>query len=304
METQKNIALLIDAENISYKYIDTIFDELKEYGNVTIRKLYGDLSKEQTKPWIEPVQKYAIIPVQQYQNSVGKNSSDMALVIDAMDILYNNPVDVFCIASSDSDFTRLASRIRQEGKMVFGMGESKASQPLVNAFDKFQYLNVIDVGDSDTQTVFDSEITPIEEIKNEIIVLLESADGFVENLGSIKEKLQKKYPDFDSRNYGCSKFSKFMDLFSKEIEVVTQNDNCTKSAKLKTSKTRETIEAFVIDIIRNSKKKRLNIGEVNKKVTEKYPEFNPKDYGYKQVKLFFTNIKGVKIKDTNDLVVE
>ena len=304
MEIQKNIALLIDAENISYKYIDTIFDELKEYGNVTIRKLYGDLSKEQTKPWVEPVQKYAIIPVQQYQNSVGKNSSDMALVIDAMDILYNNPVDIFCIASSDSDFTRLASRIRQEGKMVIGMGESKASQPLVNAFDKFQYLNVIDVDDSNTQVILDNEITPIEEIKNEIIVLLESADGFVENLGSIKEKLQKKYPDFDSRNYGCSKFSKFMELFSKEIEVVTQNDNCTKSAKLKNSKTREKIETFVIDTIRNSKKKRLNIGEVNKKVTEKYPEFNPKDYGYKQVKLFFTNIKGVKIKDTNDLVVE
>lgn len=304
MEAQKNIALLIDAENISYKYIDTIFDELKEYGNVTIRKLYGDLSKEHTKPWIEPVQKYAIIPVQQYQNSVGKNSSDMALVIDAMDILYINPVDIFCIASSDSDFTRLASRIRQEGKMVFGMGESKASQPFVNAFDKFQYLNVIDVDDSDSHTILDNEITPIEEIKNEIIILLESADGFVENLGSIKEKLQKKYPDFDSRNYGCSKFSKFMDLFSKEIEVVTQNDNCTKSAKLKNSKTRETIEAFVIDTIRNSRKKRLNIGEVNKKVTEKYPEFNPKDYGYKQVKLFFTNIKGVKIKDTNDLIVE
>ena len=158
MESQKNIALLIDAENISYKYIDTIFDELKEYGNVTIRKLYGDLSKEQTKPWVEPVQKYAIIPVQQYQNSVGKNSSDMALVIDAMDILYNNPVDIFCIASSDSDFTRLASRIRQEGKMVIGMGESKASQPLVNAFDKFQYLNVIDIDDSDTQVILDNEI--------------------------------------------------------------------------------------------------------------------------------------------------
>lgn len=304
MESQKNIALLIDAENISYKYIDTIFDELKEYGNVTIRKLYGDLSKEQTKPWVEPVQKYAIIPVQQYQNSVGKNSSDMALVIDAMDILYNNPVDIFCIASSDSDFTRLASRIRQEGKMVIGMGESKASQPLVNAFDKFQYLNVIDIDDSDTQVILDNEITPIEEIKNEIITLLELEDGFVENVGVIKEKLQKKYPDFDSRNYGCSKFSKFMELFSEEIEVFTQKDKRTKAAKLKNSKTRETIEAFVIDAIRNSKKKRLNIGEVNKKVMEKYPEFNPKDYGYKQVKLFFTNIKGVKIKNTNDLVIE
>ena len=188
--------------------------------------------------------------------------------------------------------------------MVFGMGESKASQPLVNAFDKFQYLNVIDIDDSDTQVFLDNEITPIEEIKNEIITLLELEDGFVENVGVIKEKLQKKYPDFDSRNYGCSKFSKFIELFSEEIEVFTQKDKRTKAAKLKNSKTRETIEAFVIDTIRNSKKKRLNIGEVNKKVMEKYPEFNPKDYGYKQVKLFFTNIKGIKIKDTNDLVVE
>lgn len=304
MGPQKNIALLIDAENISYKYIDTIFDELKEYGNVTIRKVYGDLSKEQTKPWVAPIQKYAIIPVQQYQNSVGKNSSDMALVIDAMDVLYNNPVDIFCLASSDSDFTRLASRIRQEGKMVIGMGESKASQPFVNAFDKFQYLNVIDTDDSDTHTVLDNEITPIDEIKNEIMIFLESEDGFVENIGAIKEKLQKKYPDFDSRNYGCSKFSKFLESFSEELEVITQSDNCTRSAKLKNSKTRENIEAFVIEIIRNSKKKGLNIGEVNKKVMEKYPKFNPKDYGYKQVKLFFTNIKGVKIKDTHNLVVE
>lgn len=301
MDNQKNIALLIDAENISYKYVDTIFDELKEWGKVTVRKLYGDLSTEKTSSWIAPVQKYAIIPVQQYQNSTGKNSSDIALVIDAMDILYNNPVDIFCIASSDSDFTRLASRIRQEGKTVIGMGESKASQPFVNAFDKFQYLDVID--ESTDESIIDNEITPVEDIKKEIIAVLEAKDGFTENLGVIKEKLQKKYPDFDSRNYGCSKFSKFMELFSDVFELTVGKDNCTIKVKHKSSKKREEIERFVIDIISNSKKKCINIGELNQKVKEKYPQFNPKDYGYKQVNLFFTNIKGIKIKNKNNLTV-
>lgn len=300
MENQKRIALLIDAENISYKYIDTIFDELKEMGSVTIRKVYGDLSNESTKPWVNPIQKYAITPVQQYQNSRGKNSSDMALVIDAMDILYNNPVEIFCIASSDSDFTRLASRIRQEGKMVVGMGESKASQPFVNAFDKFQYLDLLD--EDSTEVSAEKEITPISEIKNEVMAFLESNDGYIENLAQVKDNLQKKFPDFDSRNYGCSKFSKFVAQLSDEIELAMNKRTIT--VKVKGSKTRGEIEKFVIDTIMSSKKKQLNIGEVNKKVKEKYPTFTPKDFGYKQVKLFFTNIKGVKVKDTNDLIVE
>ena len=300
MENQNRIALLIDAENISYKYIDTIFDELKEIGSVTIRKVYGDLSKEGTKPWVNPIQKYAITPVQQYQNSRGKNSSDMALVIDAMDILYNNPVEIFCVASSDSDFTRLASRIRQEGKMVIGMGESKSSQPFVNAFDKFQYLDLLD--EECAEVSAEKEITPISEIKNEVMAFLESNDGYVENLAKVKDNLQKKFPDFDSRNYGCSKFSKFVAQLSDEIELAMNKRTIT--VKVKGSKTREEIEKIVIDTIMSSKKKQLNIGEVNKKVKEKYPTFTPKDYGYKQVKLFFTNIKGVKVKDTNDLIVE
>ena len=300
MENQNRIALLIDAENISYKYIDTIFDELKEIGSVTIRKVYGDLSKEGTKPWVNPIQKYAITPVQQYQNTKGKNSSDMALVIDAMDILYNNPVEVFCIASSDSDFTRLASRIRQEGKMVIGMGESKSSQPFVNAFDKFQYLDLID--EENAEAGSEKEITPINEIKNEVMAFLESNDGYVENLSLVKNNIQKKFPDFDSRNYGCSKFSKFIAQLSDEIEVIINNN--INLVRLKNSKTRKNVEKFVIDTILSSKKKSLNIGEVNKKVKERYPDFTPKDYGYKQVKLFFTNINGVKLVDTNNLVVE
>ncbi|MBR2876818.1 MAG: NYN domain-containing protein [Clostridia bacterium] len=288
------IALLIDAENISYKYIETIFDELKTRGNVTIRRIYTDVSKEQAKPWVDVINKYAIIPVQQFRNTVGKNSSDMALVIDAMDILYKDPVDIFCIASSDSDFARLASRLRQSGKQVIGMGESKAPRSLVNSCDKFLYLDVI-TEDEENSTAVEENILPLREIKSDILEYLEN-EG-VAQISRIKDYLQSKHPDFDTRNYGCSKFSKFMELFKDEIELKVVKR--TISANLKGSQKRQEIEEFVINTINQSKNKSVNIGQLNNIVKEKYPDFTPKDYGYKQVKLFFTSIDGVVLNQHN-----
>ena len=141
--SEKKLALLIDAENISYKYISTIFDELKADWNITIKRIYGDFSKEQLSPWNDIVSQYALTQIQQLQTTSGKNSSDMALVINAMDILYRNNVDAFCIVSSDSDFSRLISRLKQEGKFTIGMGESKTSKALINCCDQFKYLNLL-----------------------------------------------------------------------------------------------------------------------------------------------------------------
>lgn len=231
------IALLIDAENISYKYTEIIFNELKSYGNVTIKNIYGDLTLDSLSPWIEIIKQHALMPVQQFQNTTGKNSSDMALAIDAMDILYRNNVDIFCLASSDSDFTRLASRLRQEGKRVIGMGESKAPMALVNSCDKFIYLNVIaqlnDMSRND-QNYEKSKLdyTPIDDLEKEIVALLESDEDDV-NIAYIKEYLQKIHPDFDCRNYDCNKFSKFMALFPDTIELKLADDNCTINANLK-----------------------------------------------------------------------
>ena len=134
--SEKKLALLIDAENISYKYISTIFDELKADWNITIKRIYGDFSKEQLSPWNDIVSQYALTQIQQLQTTSGKNSSDMALVINAMDILYRNNVDAFCIVSSDSDFSRLISRLKQEGKFTIGMGESKIENDLLDLIDK------------------------------------------------------------------------------------------------------------------------------------------------------------------------
>ena len=299
----KNIALLIDSENISYRYIGTIFDELKEVGTVTIRKLYGDLSLDAAKPWRDVINDYSIIPVQQFQYTSGKNSSDTAMVIDAMDMLYLNPIDIFCIVTSDSDFSRLVSRIRQSGKTVIGMGESKTPKALVNACDTFKYLNVL--ADDYSDSPAESNITPIEVIESDIISYIESKDNSkVESIGEIGSYLQRLHSDFDIRNYGVSKFSKFMELFNDKIEIVSINSGSKIVAKLKKSNRRAEIEAYVVSIIRTSKNKTLNIGEVNRQVKTRYKDFNPKQYGYKQAKLFFTNIDGVKLKNANNLTVE
>lgn len=141
---EKKIALLIDAENVTSAYRHTIFNELTKYGTTTIRRIYGDFVDSPNINWKrETLLKHSLTPVQQFSYSVGKNSSDMTMVIDAMDILYSDNVDGFCIVSSDSDFTKLASRLREAGKLVIGMGEKKTPMSLRTACEKFILLDVI-----------------------------------------------------------------------------------------------------------------------------------------------------------------
>lgn len=309
--SEKKLALLIDAENISYKYISTIFDELKADWNITIKRIYGDFSKEQLSPWNDIVSQYALTQIQQLQTTSGKNSSDMALVINAMDILYRNNVDAFCIVSSDSDFSRLISRLKQEGKFTIGMGESNTSKALINCCDQFKYLNLLYDSTNDElneENISLSEnkaeqeetsITPLEEIKSDIIECLESNDkreGV--NIGEIKRYLKNKHSDFDTRNYGCAKFSTFLKKFNDIIEINTANSN---NIKLITTNERKEIESYVRQLLETSKNK--TIGYINQLVLEKYPNFKPKDYGYKQVKLFFTSIDGIELSNNDNIIL-
>lgn len=308
--SEKKLALLIDAENISYKYISTIFDELKADWNITIKRIYGDFSKEQLSPWNNIVSQYALTQIQQLQTTSGKNSSDMALVINAMDILYRNNVDAFCIVSSDSDFSRLISRLKQEGKFTIGMGESKTSKALINCCDQFKYLDLLYDSTNDElneeNTLSDNKaepeetsITPLEEIKSDIIECLESNDkrkGV--NIGEIKRYLKNNHSDFDTRNYGCAKFSTFLKKFNDVIEINTANSN---NIKLITTNERKEIENYVQQLLETSKNK--TIGYINQLVLEKYPNFTPKDYGYKQAKLFFTSIDGIELSNNNNIIL-
>lgn len=223
MENDKRIAVLIDADNVSDKYIKYIFDEISNHGTPTYKRIYGDWTKPQLSSWKTVLLNYSISPIQQYSYTTGKNATDAALIIDAMDILYSHNVDGFCIVSSDSDFTRLASRLREAGMYVVGMGEKKTPAPFIAACEKFKYLEVLaempesttDASDSKSagsKAIQKESMAKINEITNfiqKIINDISNEDGWA-HLGEIGNRLAKRYPDFDARNYGHSKLSQLI----------------------------------------------------------------------------------------------
>lgn len=223
MEKDKKIAVLIDADNVSAKYIKYIIDEILNHGIPTYKRIYGDWTQPQLNQWKDILLKYSISPIQQYSYTTGKNSTDSALIIDAMDILYSNNVSGFCIVSSDSDFTRLAARLRESGMYVIGMGEEKTPMPFITACEKFKYLEVLASMDEkpsedpdirQIQNQEDSKVGVISKNKlintiKTIITEISDEDGWA-NLGALGQRLNKKYPDFDTRNYGYAKLRPFV----------------------------------------------------------------------------------------------
>jgi uncharacterized LabA/DUF88 family protein len=224
METSKDLklAVLIDADNVPYANVKEMFEEIAKYGIPTFKRIYADWTKPTVSGWKNVLLENAITPVQQYSYSVGKNSSDSALIIDAMDILYTGKVDGFCIVSSDSDFTRLATRLREAGMMVIGIGEKKTLNPFIKACDKFIYIEIlkaeaettIQPGTSDRKVSKKSskpKNEPLNKIDPEIIKLFSVSitDLADENgwtfLGELGNLMLKKKPDFDPRNYGFPK---------------------------------------------------------------------------------------------------
>ena len=203
---EKRFALLIDSDNVSSKYIDGILDELTEYGEATYRRIYGDFTNQRNAKWSELLLEKSITPIQQFSNTSGKNATDSALIIDAMDLLYTNNMDGFCIVSSDSDFTRLASRLRESGKTVIGMGERKTPSSFRAACTVFTELENLLTADEE------KVISTKDSIQKDIINIITKNEnsGKITGLGEIGSKLQIKYPDFDIRNYGYSQLSKFL----------------------------------------------------------------------------------------------
>ena len=225
MEKDKKIAVLIDADNVSDKYIKYIIDEISNHGIPTYKRIYGDWTKPQLASWKNVLLDYSISPIQQYSYTTGKNSTDAALIIDAMDILYSNNVDGFCIVSSDSDFTKLAARLREAGMYVIGMGEKKTPTPFISACEKFKYLEVLvsmaskpaeaetksikGVQRQEEQKVGMTSIKKLIGAIKTIITEISDEDGWV-SLAELGSTLNKRYPDFDTRNYGHAKLTPFV----------------------------------------------------------------------------------------------
>jgi len=214
MDNDKNMAVLIDGDNIPSKYINEMIEEITKYGNPTIKRIYGDWTKPQLSKWKKVLLDNAITPIQQYSYTLGKNATDSAMIIDAMDILYSGKVDGFCIASSDSDFTRLATRIRETGLSVIGIGEKKTPDPFIVSCDKFIYLEILQKIDEDKDDLESKrKIKKIEIITPKVIRLITQTvndtadeDGWA-FLGDVGGLIQKKQPNFDSRIYGFEKLT-------------------------------------------------------------------------------------------------
>jgi uncharacterized LabA/DUF88 family protein len=258
MVDEKRFAVLIDADNVSAKYIKHILDEITNYGVATYKRIYGDWTKSNTASWKDVLLENSITPIQQYGYTVGKNATDSAMIIDAMDILYSGNVEGFCIVSSDSDFTKLSSRLRESGMLVVGMGEKKTPKPFIASCNQFKYLDVLAESEENNIGINENQITDtnvsqykaddnngthqetddktnksdksnlktmtdLSTIKNAIIKMMNEIDEDEQSMhmGELGSKLAKRYPDFDVRNYGDTKLSKFLKKFD-FLEIQTK----------------------------------------------------------------------------------
>ena len=265
MNKELKFAILIDADNISEKYIKIILDETAKSGIATYKRIYGDWTNPQLSSWKRVLLDNSIIPIQQYGYTTGKSATDSAMIIDAMDILYTGGVDGFCLASSDSDFTRLAARLRESGMQVIGMGESKTPKAFISACNQFKYLDILlSSSQEELETVTEPTDLPSAEsekavavkknrsqskrtkqkkqepepqpqtnlktIKKAILSLVEECsddDGWIFS-AELGNQLAKRFPDFDVRNFGFSKFTPFINslgMFDVKRNQANSNSN-------------------------------------------------------------------------------
>lgn len=212
------LAVLIDAENASVRLIAPILAEIATLGTVSVRRIYGDFTSQQMASWSAILLDNSIQPIQQYRSVAGKGSSDSALIIDAMDLLYTRQLDGFCIVSSDSDFTRLATRLREDGRRVYGFGEQKTPKSFVNACDRFTFVEIFRDAPKPDAAPAAQSAKPLLKLDNAMMNVLAQAVGATEdeqgraNLGEVGSYLGKRMPEFDPRNYG---HKKLVDLFAK-----------------------------------------------------------------------------------------
>ena len=273
MEEDKKIALLIDSDNVSSKYLNGIFDELSQYGTITYRRIYGDFTTSANARWSQKLLEKSIIPV-----------------LDAMDLLYTANVDGFCIVSSDSDFTRLASRLRESGKMVIGMGEKKTPDSFRAACTVFTELeNLLENEEATSSMTKDA-------IESDIINIITKNDnnGRTTGPGEIGSRLQSKYPDFDIRTFGYSQLSKFLADMDGIVVEKGKNNAITVSLKEGKSEDDELIND-IRKIVKEHGKKGIALSTLGQEIRRKHKNFNVKLYGYSQLYKFIDSLRGLRV---------
>jgi len=236
--TQK-LAVLIDADNAQPSIIEGLLAEIAKYGTANVKRIYGDWTGTHLKGWKDVLLKHSIQPIQQFRYTIGKNATDSAMIIDAMDLLFTNKFDGFCIVSSDSDFTKIASRLRESGIVVYGFGEKKTPEPFVSACDKFIYTEVLVSKEDDNLSIKRKSANELKQ-DTKLVNLLRNAveassdESGWSHLAPVGNNIAKQVPDFDPRNYGYKKLGELVvatKLF--EIEERLVGDGQSKAIYIK-----------------------------------------------------------------------
>ena len=303
MPDRKSFALLIDSDNVSAKYIQGIMNELtSRHGQVTYRRIYGDWTSSQMGRWKEVLAEYSLTPMQQFPNTKGKNATDSFLIIDAMDILYEGKVQGFCIVSSDSDFTRLASRLRDAGMIVIGMGEGKTPRSFRNACSVFTSLELISgaeeqAGKSQRQQG-DSVAVSKKEISSAIVDIVNESDSTRVLLSDIGSRLVSIYPDFDVRSFGYSQLSKFLESF--DNLKLERRDNRVFVELSESRESKEEVEAFIEEEVAKRGDAGVALSVLGDLMHERFPNFNVKDYGYSKLSKFMRGVRSVVVVEEDN----
>lgn len=289
---EKRFALLIDSDNVSAEYVQKILDELTKYGIVTIKRIYGDWTRSNSNKWKTVLLSNSIQPMQQFAYTNGKNATDSFMIIDAMDILYADNVEGFCLVTSDSDFTRLASRLREAGKNVIGMGETKTPEAFVSACDRFIYLNNISGKEEDEKEK--KHVRSMKSIEKAIVEILdenEDAGKPMTNIGEVGSRLLKKYPDFDVRNYGYTKFS----TFCEGLKAVKIHRNNNIISLINASRQDADLESLMLKLVKE-KGGKIELSLLSQELKHQIPGFSVKNYGYSQFKKFVKSFSSLTLE--------
>ncbi|GGO65361.1 NYN domain-containing protein [Bowmanella pacifica] len=230
LDVHKKLAVLIDADNAQYAKVKAILDELSAHGHIVIKRAYGDWSSDNLKNWKQSLNELAIQPIQQFAYTTGKNSTDASMIIDAMDMLYSGKFDAFALVSSDSDFTKLASRLRESEKFVFGVGEKKTPVAFRNACDDFIYTENLETSVPSEKAqkkpakTEDPAITELVQILTKAWEQYQEDDGWA-NLSAAGSFVKRAKPDFDPRTYGVTKFVELVNKLSRFFDVNKEKRN-------------------------------------------------------------------------------
>ncbi len=301
METKDyKIALMIDSENVSPKYIHSVINEISKYGRIVIARFYGDINKL-SKDWHKTAQDFAIKPVHQYNVATGKNAADLAMALDAQEMMYQEKVNAFFLVTSDSDFTPLAVKLREGGMFVIGIGEKdKVSQAFRSSCNEFKYFEYLDDED-EVEEASISHITPDDDIAPMIknIVIENGIDNRIQ-LSRLGDIIVNRYSDFDARKYGHKTLSSLVNTIS---GLSLSQEKTTTFVTLTSKLSLKDVSKSIVEIISKNKRKEMILTKIKQELEKKYPGFSYQELGYtrfsklvESVPLVSVNQNSAKIK--------